>query len=83
MGVFVVAGAAMLVAGTPLGIVLWRGPTTAALVAYEVLSALTVMVLVLMAEGFGRSGELALPVLLALVLFGGGLVFARALERWL
>lgn len=83
MSIVVVAGAALLVAGTPLGIVLWRGPTMAALVIYEVLSAITVVVLVLMAEGFGRSGEFELPALMALLLFAGGLVFARALERWL
>jgi multicomponent Na+:H+ antiporter subunit F len=52
-------------------------------VAYEAISSIIVMVLVLLAEGFGRSGEFELPVLLALLLFGSGLVFVRFLERWL
>ena len=41
------------------------------------------MVLVLLAEGFRRSGEFELPVHLAVLMFGSGLVFVRALERWL
>ncbi len=41
------------------------------------------MILALLAEGFGRSGLFEFPVLLAVLLFGGALVFVRALERWL
>jgi multisubunit Na+/H+ antiporter MnhF subunit len=78
-----VAAAAMLLAAVPCGIVLVRGKIMAALVAYEVISAVVVMVLVLVGQGFGRSGEFELPVLLALLLFGSGLVFVRSLERWL
>jgi multisubunit Na+/H+ antiporter MnhF subunit len=83
VNVFLVAAAAMLLATFPAGIVLWRGRPMAAVVAFEVLSSVVVMVLILVAEGFGRSGEFELPVLLALVMFGSGLVFVRALERWL
>jgi multisubunit Na+/H+ antiporter MnhF subunit len=54
-----------------------------AVVAYEAVTAITFMVLVLLAEGFRRPGEFELPVHLALLLFGGGLVFVRFLERWL
>ena len=39
--------------------------------------------LILLAEGFRRPGEFELPVLLAVLLFGSGLVFVRLLERWL
>jgi hypothetical protein len=42
-----------------------------------------VMILALLAEGFGRPGLFEFPVLLAVLLFGGGLVFVRALEGWL
>lgn len=83
MNVFLVAATAMLLAVAPCGLVLSRGRSMSALVAYEVLSSVVVMVLVLVAEGFGRSAEFELPVLLALLLFGSGLVFVRALERWL
>ena len=35
------------------------------------------------AQGFRRPAEFELPVLLAVLLLGSGLVFVRALERWL
>ena len=83
MNSFVIAAIAMLVAVIPCGIVVIRGQLMDAVVAYEAISSIVVMVLVLQAEGFRRPGEFELPVLLALLLFGSGLVFARFLERWL
>jgi multisubunit Na+/H+ antiporter MnhF subunit len=80
---FVVAAIAMLVGMIPCGIVVWRGTAMEALVGSEAISSIAVMVLVLLAEGFSRFGELELPIVLAVLLFGSGLVFARALERWL
>ena len=83
MNSFVIAAIAMLVAVIPCGIVMIRGQVMDAVVAYEAISSVVLMVLVLLAEGFRRPGEFELPVLLALLLFGSGLVFARFLERWL
>ena len=83
MNSFVIAAIAMLVAVIPCGIVMIRGQLMDAVVAYEAISSVVLMVLVLLAEGFRRSGEFELPVLLALLLFGSGLVFVRFLERWL
>jgi multicomponent Na+:H+ antiporter subunit F len=80
---FVIAAIAMLVAVIPCGIVVARGELMDAVVAYEAVSSIVVMVLVLLAEGFRRSAEFELPVLLAVLLFGSGLVFVRFLERWL
>jgi len=80
---FVVAAIAMLVAIVPCGILLLRGTIMDAVVAYEAITAIAVMVLILLAEGFRRSGEFELPVLLAVLMFGSGLVFVRLLERWL
>jgi multicomponent Na+:H+ antiporter subunit F len=80
---FVIAAIAMLIGTVPCGIVVLRGEIMAAVVAYEAISSIIVMVLVLLSEGFGRSGEFELPVLLAVLLFGSGLVFVRFLERWL
>jgi multicomponent Na+:H+ antiporter subunit F len=80
---FVLAAIAMLIGTIPCAIVIWRGEVMAAVVAYEALSSIVVMVLALLAEGFRRSGEFELPVLLAVLLFGSGLVFVRFLERWL
>jgi len=80
---FVAAAIAMLLAVVPLGVVAWRGTLMEAVVAYEVISSIVVMVLVLLAQGFGRSAEFELPVVLAALLLGSGLVFVHALERWL
>jgi multicomponent Na+:H+ antiporter subunit F len=39
--------------------------------------------MVLLAEGFNRPSFYDLPLTLALLSFGGGMVFARFLQRWL
>jgi multicomponent Na+:H+ antiporter subunit F len=80
---FVIAAIAMLLAVIPCGIVVVRGQLMDAVVAYEAITSVVLMVLLLLAEGFQRPGEFELPVLLALLLFGSGLVFVRFLERWL
>jgi len=79
----VIAAIGMLLAAVPCLIVVARDETMSAVVAYEALSILAVLVLVLLAEGFRRSSEFELPVVLAVLLLGSGLVFARFLERWL
>ena len=81
MSGFVVAAIVMLIGIIPCAIVVWRGTAMEALVGYEAISSIAVMVLVLLAEGFNRFGELELPIVLAVLLFGSGLVFAHALER--
>jgi multisubunit Na+/H+ antiporter MnhF subunit len=80
---FVIAAIGMLAAVIPCLIVVWRGEAMEAVVGYEAIGAIVVLVLILLAEGFGRSGEFELPVLLAGLILGSGLVFARFLERWL
>ena len=80
---FTAAAIAMLISLIPAGIVITRGDLPSAVVAYQFVTAVMVMVLALLAQAFGRSGLFELPVLLALLMFGGGLVFVRAMERWL
>jgi multicomponent Na+:H+ antiporter subunit F len=80
---FVIAAAAMVVALIPCLVVLVRGDVMAAVVAYEAISSVTIVVLILLAEGFRRTGEFELPVLVAVLLLGSGLVFVRFLERGL
>ena len=82
MSSFVIAAIAMLVALVPLGVVLCRAEVMSAVVAYEAIGSVAVLVLMLLAEGFRRSGEFELAILLAVMLLGGGLVFVRFLERW-
>ena len=83
MNAFVIAAIAMLIGMIPCLVVIWRGSAMQAVVGYEAISSIAIMVLVLLPVGFSRSAEMELPVLLAVLLFGSGLVFARALERWL
>jgi hypothetical protein len=80
---FIVTAIAMLISVIPCGIVICRGKVMEALVAYEVISSIAVKLLVLLAQGVRRPAEFELPVLLAVLLLGSGLVFVRALERWL
>ena len=80
---FAAAAIAMLIALIPAGIVLCRGDLAATVVAFEFITAVIVMVLALLAQAFQRPSLFELPVLLAVLLFGSGLVFVRFLERWL
>jgi multisubunit Na+/H+ antiporter MnhF subunit len=83
MTAFLIAAIVMLAAMVPAGVTLVRGELADAVVGYQFISTVTVLVLALLAEGFGRPGLFEFPVLLAVLLFGGGLVFVRGLERWL
>lgn len=80
---FVAAAIAMLIAIIPAGIVLCRGELAASVVAYEFITAVIVIVLALLANGFQRGSEFEFPVLLAVLMYGSGLVYIRAIERWL
>jgi multisubunit Na+/H+ antiporter MnhF subunit len=80
---FVVAAVVMLIALLPAGITLARGTLADAVIGFQFITSVAVMVFALLAEGFKRPSLFEFPVLLALLLFGSGLVFVRALERWL
>jgi multisubunit Na+/H+ antiporter MnhF subunit len=83
MTAFIIAAIAMLAALVPAGVITARGTLADAVVGYEFTTTVIVLVLALVVEGFGRSGLFELPVLLAILLYGSGLVFVRSLERWL
>jgi multicomponent Na+:H+ antiporter subunit F len=53
------------------------------LVALEFAGCVVTLELVLLAEGFHRPSFYDLPLTLAFLSFGGGMVFARFLQRWL
>jgi multisubunit Na+/H+ antiporter MnhF subunit len=80
---FVIAAIAMLVALVPAGLVMVRGALADAVAGFEFITSVAVMVFALLAEGFQRSSLFEFPVLLAVLMFGSGLVFVRAVERWL
>jgi multisubunit Na+/H+ antiporter MnhF subunit len=80
---FVIAAIAALLGVIPCGIVVWRGTLMEAVAAFEAISSIVVVVLIFLAVGFNRFNELEMPILLAVLMFGSGLVFVHALERWL
>ncbi len=53
-----------------------------AVVALELAGAVMVLALVCLGEGFGRSSYFNLPVVCALLVWIGGLVFARFVGRF-
>ncbi len=84
MNVWLIGATALLAGLLPCGFVLLRGRLTEALVALELGSTVVTVVLVLLAEGFGRSSYFVLPLVLAALSFVGTLVFVRFLgDRWL
>jgi multisubunit Na+/H+ antiporter MnhF subunit len=80
---FTAAALAMLACIIPAGMVIARGDLASAVVGYQFITAVVVMVLALLAQAFQRPSLFELPVLLAMLMFGSGLVFVRAMERWL
>ena len=77
-------GAFLLMLGLiPCGIVAFTKSAASRLVGLEAGTVLVVLVMMLLGEGYHRSFLFDLALMLALLSFGGGLVFARFLERWL
>jgi multisubunit Na+/H+ antiporter MnhF subunit len=74
---------AMLVALVPAGVVMARGTLADAVVGFEFLTSVAVLIFALLAEGFKRPSLFEFPVLLAVLMLGSGLVFVRTLEGWL
>jgi multicomponent Na+:H+ antiporter subunit F len=60
-----------------------RGTPERRLVGLEMASILVTVAMVLFTVAFGRSAFIDLPVALAVMSFGGGLVFARFLGKHL
>ena len=83
MNVWLWAATVMLLAFIPTGIACFRGAAEDRLVGLEYAGVLTTLELVLLTEGFHRGIYYDLPLTLAFLSFGGGMVFARFLQRWL
>jgi multisubunit Na+/H+ antiporter MnhF subunit len=83
MNVWTIAAAALLLTLVPCGIAVFRGSSVERLVGLEMAGIVESMLLILLAEAFGRSNFYDLALAMSLLAFGGGLVFARFLERWL
>ncbi len=83
MNTWLVAGAVMLFCLIPCGIIVFKGSAMDRLVGLEMAGLVEALLLILLAEGFHRVPFYDLALAIALLAFGGGLVFARFLERWL
>lgn len=83
MNAFEIAGTVLLVGFIPLLGCVFARRAIDGLVALELTGTLTVLVLLCFAEGFHRSFEYGVAVVAAVTVWGGGLVFARFLGRWL
>ena len=83
MNVWLLAAGAMLVCLIPCGMVCLRGDAFERLVGLEAAGLIASLIFLLLAEGLHRAPFTDLALALALLSFGGGLVFVRFLERWM
>lgn len=77
------AGSGVATALIPCAHMSLRGSPERRLVGLEMSSIIITLALGLLSIGFGRSILMDLPLALAIMSFGGGLVFARFLEKHL
>ena len=83
MNTWLIAAFVLMLGLIPCGIVCFTKDAVNRLVGLEGASLLMVLVMMLLAEGYHRSFLFDLVLMLALLSFGGGMVFVRFLERWL
>ena len=83
MNAWLIAGAVVSACLVPCADMCLRGSPERRLVGLEMASMLVTIGMILFTVGFGRSIFIDLPLALAVMNFGGGLVFARFLEKHL
>lgn len=83
MNIWLAAALALMAGLVPCLIVILRAGLTEALVATQLATTLTILILLLLAQGYGRPSFADLALALALLSFPGGLLFAHFFERWL
>ena len=79
MNVWLTGATVLLAALLPCGFVLVQAAILDALVALELVTTLTTVALVLLAEGYHRSSYFAVPIVLAFLNVVGALIFIRLL----
>jgi multicomponent Na+:H+ antiporter subunit F len=80
---WLVASVVFLLCMVPCGIVCLRGDAMDRVVGLETAGSMAATLLLLLSELYHRAPFADLAVALALLAFGGGLVFARFMERWM
>jgi len=83
MNVWLAAALAVSAALVPCADMSLRGNPERRLVGLEMTSIIVTVILILLTVGFGRLPFIDLPLALAIMSFGGGLVFARFLGKHL
>lgn len=83
MNIWLVAGAVVSATLLPCADMCLRGSPERRLVGLEMTSLLVTIAMILFTIGFGRIPFIDLPLALAVMSFGSGLVFARFLEKHL
>ncbi len=83
MNLWMISAAAVSTALIPCADMCFRGAPERRLVGFEFAGILVVIAMILFTVGFRRSAFIDLPVALALLSFGGSLVFARFLGKHL
>jgi multicomponent Na+:H+ antiporter subunit F len=83
MNAWLIAATVLMVALLPCLWVCVRREPFDALVALELASTITTLVLLLLAQGYRRDPFMDLALVSALLSFAGALAFVRFLERWL
>ena len=81
MNAWLAAAAALLICIVPCGAIVVRATRMEALVALELVTTLSTLALVLLAEGFHRSSYMGVALVAAGVGFVGNLVYIRFMER--
>jgi multicomponent Na+:H+ antiporter subunit F len=76
------AAAVLFVALVPCLLVAMRGRAADRLAGLEALGVIESLLFLVLARALRRDFLYDVPLALALLSFGGGLVFARFLERW-
>jgi multicomponent Na+:H+ antiporter subunit F len=83
MNAWMLSATVLLFGMAPCGWLALRGDGLNRLVGLEMAALIATMELVLLAQAFNNANFYDLALCLALLAFGGGLVFVRFLERWL
>ena len=82
MNAWLIAAAVLMLGLLPCLWVCVRQPPIDALIALELASTITTLVLLLLAQGYRRDPFMDLALVSAVLSFAGALTFARFLERW-
>ena len=83
MNLWLAAATALLCSLAPLIWVIAHEAPIDGLAAVELMSPIVASILLLLCEGVSRPEYADLALALAIMSFGGSLVYARFLERWL